>query len=113
MRHWKIVKHGVLGHIPAPIEPLKCPFCENNLILHDFRASWASQGFYHVDVHMKCHKCDFWACFGVPITPEEHLKLNRSPVHGRVLTHEITSIKDVYKFNEAEIKERLKRFGYW
>ena len=110
MRYWKVVK-SKKGAIILPVQPLICPFCGNEMIIHDFRAIYQkSFNFYHCDIHMKCPNCSFWCIFGVPISKEEYEELVKSPLHGRVLKEEL--IKIYPKYGEL-LKERLKKLGYW
>ena len=108
MRLWEL--REVEGdHIIAPTVDLRCPLCNEPLLLHDFRAYRASQGFFHVDVHMKCPKCSLWLTFGVPIDREEFDKLRRSKYHDKILLWEVLRLAPI----SEEVAKRLERWGYW
>jgi len=94
------------GLIPVPRKPLLCPFCRRSLVLHRFTAGQASEGFWHVDVNMKCPECGWYVIFGVPATKEECEKLKSSPLFGKTL-------REWPWEPEEEVKERLRMFGYW
>lgn len=107
MRAWKIYKVKD-DAIIAPTTTLKCCFCLQELLLHDFRPLHRKKDqddFYHCDIHMKCPKCSFFITFGVPITEEEYNNLASSNLHNKIL------IK--YYEDEERIKKRLKIYNYW
>ena len=111
---WKIIKFKDTL-IPWPSEDLFCPFCGSKLWLHDFfvrKYDSRGQRFYHVDVHMKCPECSFYATFGVPLSVEDYERLRTSSFEGRVLINEI---KELYRDEDDHVKlaERLRRWGYW
>jgi len=108
---WKIVdtKHG---KVILPEEPLLCPFCGTEMLLHDFKCvRQVPGGFFHCDVHVKCPKCSFWATFGVPVTKEIHDELTKSPLHGKIIREELSSLVTGKVWDR--VAERLKRWGYW
>ena len=112
---WEIKKTSK-GYVIVPREPLYCPFCGHMLVLHDFRCAISPQSssggylFRHVDVHMKCPNCSFFVTFGIPISREDYEKLVSSPLHGRILIHEL---REIISEKYREIEERIKRWGYW
>ena len=107
---WKVVEvEG--GAIVVPEQELTCPICGYPLLMHDFRAARASQGFYHVDVHMKCPNCSLWLTFGIPISEGDFEKLVNSPYNSKILTSEVLKVtpEDI----KNEVAERLRKWGYW
>jgi len=95
--------------IIVPAKPLYCVFCEySELLFHDYLVQHASQGFYHADIHMKCKRCGWYVTFGIPISHEEYEKLKNSKWHRKIL------LKELWELTlDDEVKERLKRWGYW
>ena len=107
-RIWKLEEFDG-DYIIVPTKTLFCPFCGEEMLLHDYMVAQASAkqgGFLHADVHMKCPYCDFWCVFGVPITKDEFEKLRKSKWHRKILR------KEILKFKE-NMKEKLEQFGYW
>jgi len=107
---WRIIDSED-GYIILPDGLLFCPFCKSPMLLHNFHASQAHEGFYHCDVRMKCPFCSFLAIFGVPVDKEGFKRLKTSKLHGKVLRHEVVAL-----CNEGWakiIEERLKSLGYW
>lgn len=70
----KWVINDVNGNaVILPSEPLYCPICGEELLLHDFRcyAHRYPDGqpeLRHCDVHLKCPGCGLWLTFGVPVS---------------------------------------------
>ena len=121
---WEVIKSR-WGWIIVPKHEHRCAEiidgkpCNAPLLLHDFRAYYASQyGFYHADIHMKCPRCGRDNLYGVVISKEEYDKLRTSPMHGKVFTKEILDyIKDMHinisEEDEKIIRDRLEKLGYW
>ena len=109
-RKWEIVEINGEAVI-LPKFPLLCPFCSEEMILHDFSCYKQANNFYHVDIHMKCPKCNFWCVFGVPISEEEFEKLRKSKYHRKILRWEIAEIygKEILE----KIGKKLEKLGYW
>ena len=80
-------------------EVIRCVYCGSNAYIHDYTAGKAPMKGYKVDVHYKCANCSFFHTFGVPITEDEFKKITNK----WIFRHE----------DKEEIKERLKKFGYW
>jgi len=97
-----------------PAKPLLCPFCKIPLILHDFSPLYTRRyNFFHVDIHMKCPNCSFWATFGVPITEADYSVLMDSPYKGKVLKDELLEMQILTAEESALIRKRLEALGYW
>ena len=107
-RLWKIIEYKG-DYIIFPKINFYCPFCANELLIHDF-CPYYNGVFYYCDVHMKCINCSFWCTFGVRISEEEYRKLVNSKFKAKTLLHEL---KDLYPPHKDEIAERLKNWGYW
>ena len=113
MRLFKIIETKEFGYIVVPQETILCPFCNNIMLLHKFYAVYDPRGFYHVDVHLKCTYCGFYAIFGVPINAEEYSKLRGSKLNNVFLYGELSrKIAKYYKV-ENVVAERLRKWGYW
>ena len=105
---WYLVKIGA-DYLVLPEQEVKCPFCGSKMLLHAVHPYWQTGfAFNHVDVHMKCYKCGFFAIFGLAIDNETYKKLDQSRLTRRVLKWEIY---EIYKLKE--IRERLKKLEYW
>jgi len=112
MRLWEI-REFKGDYIIFPKTHLYCPFCANELLVHDFRTYLGVDGFYYCDVRLKCIYCEILFLAGVPVSREEHLKLKQSKYHMKTLRHELLEIyKDDEKVQEI-IKKKLEKWGYW
>lgn len=120
---WRLVKHGVFGHIIVPSSELAsrliCSYCLSVLLYHQFICFKRNvYPYLHCDVHFKCPKCGYFVTFGLSISEEDYRKLVGSPLHGKVLDGD-TAIKVTELFitvpeKEKEIiKERMRRWEYW
>jgi len=109
MRPYKLVKlEG--DYIIIPDHAISCPFCGHEMLFHDYLVQFASQGFFHADIHLKCSYCGFYATFGIPITSSEYDKLRNSKWHRKII---LRSITELYPELKESINERLKSWGYW
>ena len=113
MKHWEITETP-LGDIPLPLQPKKCVFCGEVLLLHQFHANHnPALNIKHCDINMKCSICGWFVTFGVSLSDSEHLILSKSPLNTRVITTDIPTIAKAQNVNSDEIKKRLKDVGYW
>jgi len=97
-----------------PKTPLICPFCRTSLILHDFSPLYTRRyNFFHVDIHMKCPNCSFWATFGVPISSADYELLMSSPYKGKVLKDELFKMQILTAEETVLIRKKLESLGYW
>ena len=110
-RAWKVVKINN-DYIIVPTQPLFCPICSHRILIHDFRAYYSAQKFYHCDIHAKCSYCGLYLTFGIPISADEYARLRSSRLHGKVITHEILNIIEEKELQET-IREKLRTWGYW
>ena len=108
--------------IILPKQPLYCPICGSELILHDFRCyqhKTYTPELCHCDVHVKCSRCGSWwivedqrirspATFGLAVPCDLVPKLMKSRFHGNVLRIELAQI---YELDE-ELRKRLESWGY-
>jgi hypothetical protein len=112
---WKIVKTEK-GMAPVPDGEITCPVlydgkpCGGKLLLHQFNALDTREklGMAHCDVRLKCERCGWFTLFGIPLTDEEYEGLAHSRLNGQVITTDILLFTQ-----DKEIRERLKRMGYW
>jgi hypothetical protein len=106
---WEVVKLD--DYIIRPVKQRMCPIRGYHLLLHDFRAWRAAQGFHHVDVHMKCVNCGLYLTFGVPISEDDFKKLLNSRYNGKILTDKVLELtpEDL----REEVERRLRSWGYW
>ena len=108
------VRETKLGVAILPRQPLQCPICGGFLLLHDFRCyDERAHGFRHIDIHMKCPECGFFATFGLPISKEDWERLRKSPLHGRVLKEEAVELAEELGLKVGEGAEHLRSWGYW
>jgi len=108
---WKIDREKKIIY---PAKPLLCPFCQTQLILHDFSPLYTRRyNFFHVDIHMKCPNCSFWVTFGVPVTEADYVLLMSSPYKGKVLKDELLEMNILNSKESDLIRKRLESIGYW
>ncbi len=107
MRLYKIIRFQD-DYIIVPTIQFKCPFCNHDMLFHDYLVQIAAQGFYHADIHLKCSYCGFYATFGIPISSGEYQKLKNSKWHRRIVDKDI-----IYLYPDLELEKRLESWGYW
>lgn len=124
MDSWKIVETE-RGYVIIPVDDrIRCPHHGELLLPHDFYPHEYRAGgkqFCHVDVHLKCPICGFWATYGVAVSKEDYEKLRSSPLKNQPFTDEVVELMMRMRDEGAElsekdvelIKERLKLLGYW
>lgn len=103
------VRENDMGIYPYPKEIKRCVECGGERELHDFRCGHIiKDNDYHVDIHIKCVRCELVFTYGVVVNKKWHDRLKNSPLHT------INLFKNMERFtNNKEIKRRLRELGYW
>jgi len=99
---WTLIVQDKTLIVEPPLE-LKCPFCQDIMILHHV-GSVHEPGHYSgfaIDLFYKCPTCSFFCVFGVPLTKEQANYL-KNYHHQKGLD-----------YNQYKLAERLKNLGYW
>jgi len=93
--------------------PIYCSFCGTEMIIRNTQLDWSGEIEnlnLHIDLRFKCPNCDWWITFGIPIPKHYFLYLwQLRKKHGVGRTY--APIEEWKTKNE--IKERLKKLGYW